>query len=61
MKVFLLGFLTDSVLIRAFGKVNNDDIIYPLVLIVLVFLMLLVEPNTKNNQPMHRPSRLSAN
>ena len=57
MKVFLLGFLANSVLMRVFGKVNSDDIIYPLVLIVLVVLMLLVESKTKNNKPVQRMNR----
>ncbi|MCP4650411.1 MAG: hypothetical protein GY853_10080 [PVC group bacterium] len=47
MKVFLLGFLTNSVLMRVSGKVNADDIIYPIVLIVLVVLMILVDPKRK--------------
>lgn len=42
MYVYIIGFLTNSVLLRANGDIPNDDILYPIVLLALLITGLVV-------------------
>ncbi len=46
---FLIGFITNSILMRISGKIPDDDLIYPVFIFIILVVWSAVEVKWKNN------------